>query len=589
HLYPDIPLPMSISSLDAFKALPRPFMSALTPPERLRVLEAFMYLDFASKGTKLPRDLQLRAYLAVKAGNDLLVRSGTGSGKTLAMILPVVSLPKGKVVITVSPLRLIQDNHVVEFTKYGIPSIAINSYTSDDPALWKVSLSNHSVYRHYSVSPEQCGPFQGHIPRFAKLLHDPKWVKHVAMLQIDEAHFIKTAGQAKGKEAAFRDLGERLRVHLPATATCSAFSASMPPSVMDLLTKTLRMNPAKTVKLELTTNRPNLVRAVIPMIGLINNFTNLHFLIPTSCPPNFVLPKSMVFLDNKRKAAQLARYLNAQLPPALALRKPFRHYHSSMSKHYLEDTVDQFKGPAGDVRCLIATESASNGFDVPDISLIVLFGVPKTEFEDDQRGGRGGRDGRECLVLTIAERWAYYNSAENDPQHVPGKKERRTEPTVIAYACSKGCRRQFLARHNNDKTPLALHFCGLFCCDNDDPNFDVSRYLIGPLLKSKHSDSDSELPPRKPRKKYRPVAQRPEIAEALLEWRTSVHAKDSVAKNFPMTYILDDASVTLLARELPRSFRIPADITTFLEETAEWHAAHALNILSVIRLYDHQL
>ncbi|KAJ7642890.1 P-loop containing nucleoside triphosphate hydrolase protein [Mycena rosella] len=356
HLYSDIPLPMSISSLDAFKALPRPFMSALTPPERLRVLEAFMYLDFASKGTKLPRDLQLRAYLAVKAGNDLLVRSGTGSGKTLAMILPVVSLPKGKVVITVSPLRLIQDNHVVEFTKYGIPSIAINSYTSDDPALWK-SIKNHSVYRHYSASPEQCGPFQGHIPRFAKLLHDPKWVKHVAMLQIDEAQ-------------------KRLSETSESVFVCTSRLRQPAP----------HFRP--TVKLELTTNRPNLVRAVIPMIGSINNFTNLHFLIPTSCPPNFVLPKSMVFLDNKRKAAQLARYLNAQLPPALALRKPFRHYHSPMSKHYLEDTVDQFKGPAGDVRCLIATESASNGFDVPDISLIVLFGVPKTEFEDDQRGGR---------------------------------------------------------------------------------------------------------------------------------------------------------------------------------------------------------
>ncbi|KAF8178384.1 hypothetical protein K438DRAFT_1769569 [Mycena galopus ATCC 62051] len=135
----------------------------------------------------------------------------------------------------------------------------------------------------------------------------------------NEAHFIATAGQSKGKEAAFRpsfsDLGERLRVHLPATTPCTAYSASMPPQIMNLVTSTLRMEPYKTVKIELTTNRPNLVYAVIPMVGSIDNFTNLDFLWPDSFPPNFILrQKSIVFIDHKRKAARLAEYLNAKAP-----------------------------------------------------------------------------------------------------------------------------------------------------------------------------------------------------------------------------------------------------------------------------------
>ncbi|KAJ7725510.1 hypothetical protein B0H14DRAFT_2410568 [Mycena olivaceomarginata] len=129
---------MSQFALDAFRALPHPFIVPLTAAERIVVFEAFFYLDFASKGTKTQRLLQLRANLAVKAGKDLVVRSGTGSGKTLAMILPVLSLPKGSIVITVSPLWLIQDNHVAEFSKYGVPSFAINCFTPDDEALWKV-------------------------------------------------------------------------------------------------------------------------------------------------------------------------------------------------------------------------------------------------------------------------------------------------------------------------------------------------------------------------------------------------------------------------------------------------------------------
>ncbi|KAJ7866704.1 P-loop containing nucleoside triphosphate hydrolase protein [Mycena leptocephala] len=524
---------MSASAFNAFGTLPPSFMTSLTAAEHLIVLEAFLYLDFASKGTKTPRELQLRANLAVKAGKDLLVRSGTGSGKTLAMILPVLSLSKDSVVITVSPLRLIQDNHVAEFSKYGISSIAINCFTPDDP-----SCGSHSKYQHYSVSPEQCGPYKGHIPRFAKLLHQPKWVKRVKLLQIDEAHFIATTGQSNGTEAAFRpsfsDLGERLRVHLQATTPCTAYSASMTPQIMELLTRTLRMDPEKMIKLELTTNRPNLVHAVIPMVGSIDNFSN-----------------SMVFLDNKKKAAKLARHLNSKLPPAIAQKEPFRHYHSSMSKVYLEEIASRFKDPNGDVRCLIATEAASNGFDVPDISLIVQFGVPKSMTDGDQRGGRGGRDGRECLVLTIAERWAYDNIARTNTSHTPSDKEKRTEPAVISFASSKACRRRTLAKHNNDATPLAHDFSGKWCCDNDTDDFDVTEYLVGQLL-TEDQESEPEVKP---------------IIDELKEWCTSTHSKDPVARNFPISYILDDSSWRYW-------------------HTPEWHSRYALDVVTIIRRND---
>ncbi|KAJ7805053.1 hypothetical protein B0H14DRAFT_3485547 [Mycena olivaceomarginata] len=78
---------MSTAALAAFHAVPPAFGDTLTAAERATVLHSFFYLDIASKGTKTPRQLQLRADLAVKAGKDLLVRFGTGSGKTLAMIL----------------------------------------------------------------------------------------------------------------------------------------------------------------------------------------------------------------------------------------------------------------------------------------------------------------------------------------------------------------------------------------------------------------------------------------------------------------------------------------------------------------------
>ncbi|KAJ7854008.1 hypothetical protein B0H13DRAFT_2358664 [Mycena leptocephala] len=76
-LYPDIALPLSASARAAFHARPQPFMASLSGPERLIALDAFLYLDFASNGTKTPRELQIRAAIATWAWGPLLAHGST--------------------------------------------------------------------------------------------------------------------------------------------------------------------------------------------------------------------------------------------------------------------------------------------------------------------------------------------------------------------------------------------------------------------------------------------------------------------------------------------------------------------------------
>jgi superfamily II DNA helicase RecQ len=90
---------------------------------------------------------------------------------------------------------------------------------------------------------------------------------------------------------------------------------------------------------------------------------------------------------------------------------------------------------------------------------VVLYGIPNDPFELDQRGGRGGRDGEECLVLMIAEKWALNDLAASDPEYTPGKKEQRTKPDILTYTRCKTCRRRQLANHNNDFTPGGKFYC----------------------------------------------------------------------------------------------------------------------------------
>lgn len=81
-----------------------------------------------------------------------------------------------------------------------------------------------------------------------------------------------------------------------------------------------------------------------------------------------------------------------------------------------------------------------------------MFGVPKTLMEGDQRAGRGGRNGVECLVLWIVEAWAF-DPPPPDSQRTISAKESRTDKNVIEYTATRvRCRRRFLAHFNDDQT-----------------------------------------------------------------------------------------------------------------------------------------
>ncbi|KAG2065527.1 hypothetical protein BDR04DRAFT_1108374, partial [Suillus decipiens] len=84
--------------------LPTDFTSAPSIPQHQRVLDAFSQLDIISQGSQRPK-------------LHVVLRAATGSGKTLAMILSLLLSPN-KIAITVTPLKLLQRDHVHEFEQY---------------------------------------------------------------------------------------------------------------------------------------------------------------------------------------------------------------------------------------------------------------------------------------------------------------------------------------------------------------------------------------------------------------------------------------------------------------------------------------
>ena len=104
-----------------------------------------------------------------------------------------------------------------------------------------------------------------------------------------------------------------------------------------------------------------------------------------------------------------------------------------------------------------------------DITRVIIFGVPKNPIDLEQKGGRGGRSSDiHCLVLLIAEAWAYDGACAAKAAFPTNAKVQRTENEVFVYVPLRTCRRLFLKTYNNDETAegcSALFLFNVFSVD----------------------------------------------------------------------------------------------------------------------------
>lgn len=273
---------------------------------------------------------------------------------------------------------------VEEFNAYGIPSIAINEDTEFTPKLCQVRICKNprrcrsqlffsvdkdlrsGAIKHIVTSPEQLTVVRGIVTRFGRMMHETTFTVRIKRVNVDECHFIKTAGMATGTDPPFRfafgKLGE-LRVFLGCGIVFTAFSATMPEDVAQEVMVCLRMKESNTDIIRLSSNRENLSYGVIRMLGSIKNFANVKFLVPSELSETATLVdlrKGVLFIENKVLAARIAEYLNALLPIQLRRFEPIRHLHSSMSPGYITQTYGEFAKPDGNVRLLVATGTAAH-------------------------------------------------------------------------------------------------------------------------------------------------------------------------------------------------------------------------------------
>jgi ATP-dependent helicase YprA (DUF1998 family) len=94
--------------------LPLQYLAGLANEDRITAARASLLAWAVTRGTQVPRELQLRACLATYHGQDSLLNAGTGSGKTLPIALNLLldDPSKNGLSLTISPLKRLQITQV---------------------------------------------------------------------------------------------------------------------------------------------------------------------------------------------------------------------------------------------------------------------------------------------------------------------------------------------------------------------------------------------------------------------------------------------------------------------------------------------
>ncbi len=339
-------------------------------PQLVRAVEASGYTE--------PTTVQMQTIPAALAGADLLVSSQTGSGKTAAFMLPCLhrlaepakAQGRGPRVLVLTPTRELAQQVAKAADTYGkfIPRLRCAAIVGGAPFGPQLKLLSQPV----DVVIATPGRLIDHLERgridFSRL----------ETLILDEADRMLDMG--------FIDDIEAIIAKTPATRQTMLFSATLEGVVGRLACRVTR--DAKRIEIASAPEQKAKIEQRIHFADDLSHKGRLldHLLRDAD------MTQALVFTATKRAADDLSVQLRGQGFAADAL-------HGDMNQRERNRTLDSLR--RGHLRILVATDVAARGIDVPGISHVINFDLPRQAEDYVHRIGRTGRAGREGLAISL--------------------------------------------------------------------------------------------------------------------------------------------------------------------------------------------
>lgn len=325
------------------------------------------------KGYEAPTPIQDQAILPIVEGKDLIGMANTGTGKTAAFLIPLVDKVfrnRQEKILIIVPTRELATQIFEEFRDFS-KNMQIRAAVCIGGASMNRQIFDLKANANFVIATpgRLMDLVQGHylnLSQFGTVVLD----ETDRMVDIGFIYEIK-----------------RIIAMLPQTRQSLFFSATVSGKVVDILRAFVKDPITVSVKTQETA--VNIEQEIIPVVAGVKKIDLLHDLLVSKN-----MEKVLIFGRTKFGVQKLADELVKRGFKAGAI-------HGNKRQGQRQRTLDDFK--QNRTKILLATDVASRGLDIDNVSHVINFDLPNSYDDYVHRIGRTGRANKKGVALTLVD------------------------------------------------------------------------------------------------------------------------------------------------------------------------------------------
>lgn len=327
--------------------------------------------------------IQSETFDFIYNGEDVMAQARTGTGKTLSFILPLIeklklenrseSYRQAPKVLVLAPTRELCKQIGGEFD-YFKSGLKVGCFYGGVP----VGPQADAIERGLDIVVGTPGRLMDHVVNGSLNLRELRYVVIDEVDRMLDMGFSDVVDDILQESYSYGEKPQALlySATLPSWVHNTAKKyMSEDKKVVDLI-GTQSLKAAETVQhLAVQANKDNLASVISDVVQV---YCGAH-------------SRTLIFTETRNEASYLG--LNS------VLKQDAQVLHGDINQEQREITLRSFR--EGKVRCLVATDVAARGLDIPEVDLVVLTQPPKDLDMYIHRSGRTGRAGRNGVSVVI--------------------------------------------------------------------------------------------------------------------------------------------------------------------------------------------
>ncbi|KAI2777722.1 ATP-dependent RNA helicase dbp8 [Daldinia loculata] len=352
-------------------------------------LKPWLVRSLANMAIKRPTGIQKACIPEILKGRDCIGTSRTGSGKTVAFAAPILQKwsedPSSIYAVVLTATRELALQIYEQFKAISSPQslkiILITGGSDMRPQAIALAQRPHVVI----ATP---GRLADHINSSGE--DTIAGLRRVKFVVLDEADRLLAAG---GPGSMLPDIEECLGVLPPSSERQTLlFTATITPEVRALKDMPPKPGKESAFVCEVDTQKlavPTTLHQMYIQVNVTHKEYYLHAFLLTEAN----IEKSLIIFCNRTSTAEYLHHLLRLLDHRVT------SLHSRLQQRQRVDNLGRFRASAA--RILVATDVASRGLDIPEVSLVVNYDVPQNPDDYIHRVGRTARAGRKGDAVTF--------------------------------------------------------------------------------------------------------------------------------------------------------------------------------------------